>query len=406
MEFMKKDFGKLAIEQAKKKKGKLEIAAKVKVENRDDLSIAYTPGVAAVSRLLAEKPELASTYTIKSNAVAVVSDGSAVLGLGNIGPLGALPVMEGKAVLFKEFAGIDAYPIVLDTQDPDEVIKIVKNIAPGFGGINLEDIAAPNCFYVEDRLQDIGIPVFHDDQHGTAVVVMPAVINAAKVVNKPLGKLRIVVSGAGAAGNALTHLLACRDRSGYQISKRLCVPVGDITVLDSKGAIYEGREGQGERGKGLDLYKKELARFTNKKKIAGGLKEAIQGADVFIGVSKANLLTSEMVKSMNQRPVIFAMANPVPEIDPEIAKKAGAAVVGTGRSDFPNQINNVLAFPGIFRGALDSGAKTVTTGMKLAAALALAGMVKRPTTENILPSALDKKVARTIAAAVEIEAGG
>ncbi|MDP2671021.1 MAG: NADP-dependent malic enzyme [bacterium] len=377
---MKKDYGKLALEQTKKTKGKLEIRSKVNLESREDLATAYTPGVAAVSRLLAEKPELASQYSIKANSVAVVSDGSAVLGLGNIGPLGALPVMEGKAILFKEFAGVDAYPIVLNTQDPDEIVKTVKNLAPGFGGINLEDIAAPNCFYIEDELQNLGIPVFHDDQHGTAVVVLAALINAAKVVGKEMKNLQVVINGAGAAGQAVAKIL-------------LGFGVKELILVDSKGAIYTGR-GQ------LDRNKEKLAQLTNKDRVVGQLDKAIAGKDVFIGVSKAGLLTQGMVRSMNEAPIVFAMANPNPEIEPALAKKAGAVVVGTGRSDFPNQINNVLAFPGIFRGALDRGAKRITKEMKLAAALALAKEVGRPHSEQIVPSPLDKKVAKKVAAAV------
>jgi len=393
---MTKDFGKLALEQAKKYKGKLKITSKLTIENKEDLSIAYTPGVAEVSKLVAADRKLAWDYTIKSNAVAVISDGSAVLGLGNIGPEAALPVMEGKAILFKEFGGVDAYPLVLDTQNPREVINIVKNIAPGFGGINLEDIAAPNCFEIEDSLQNLGIPVFHDDQHGTAIVVMAAVINASKVLGKHLGSLKVVINGAGAAGNAIAHLLACRDRAGNSLDKRLCVPVGEIVVLDSQGIIYQGRSN-------LDKYKKALAEFTNPRRIGGSLKEALRGADVFIGVSKANVLDPSWIAEMNPSPIVFAMANPIPEIDPAEALKAEVAIVGTGRSDYPNQINNVLAFPGIFRGALDSRARRITTGMKLAAALALAGFTKKPTREKILTSALDRQVVKVVAKAVRQE---
>lgn len=390
---MRKDFASLAINQGKKTQGKLEIKTKVRLQSRDDLSTAYTPGVAAVSELLAEKPELASKYSIKGNSVAVISDGSAVLGLGNIGPFGALPVMEGKAILFKEFGGVDAYPVVLDTQDPKKIVETVKNIAPGFGGINLEDIAAPKCFFVEDSLQNLKIPVFHDDQHGTAVVVLAALINAAKVVNKPIDQLKVVINGAGAAGNAVACLLACRRRNGKKLQQKMINPVKKIIVLDTKGSIYKGRDG-------LDKYKKQLSSFTNMEMIKGDLEKALLGADVFIGVSKGNVLTERMVRSMNKSPIIFAMANPIPEIDPTLARKAGAAVIGTGRSDFPNQINNVLAFPGIFRGALDAKAEEVTSEMKLAAALALARIVKKPSPEQILPSALDKKAAKEVAEAV------
>lgn len=376
----KTDLSAASLKLHKKLKGKIAVSPKIKVTSKKELSLAYTPGVAAVSQKTFQDPESAYELTIKANSVAVVSDGSAVLGLGNIGPLGALPVMEGKALLFKEFAGIDAWPIVLDTQDSKEIIQIVKAIAPGFGGINLEDISAPRCFEVEGALQEIGIPVFHDDQHGTAIVILAALTNAAKVVGKKLADLRIVINGAGAAGQAIARIL-------------LSTGVGEIILLDSKGIIYQGR-GQ------LDPFKEKLAKLTNQAKIAGDLEKAVNGVDVFIGVSKAGLLTEKMVRTMGQDPIVIALANPVPEIMPDLAKKAGAAIVATGRSDFPNQVNNVLAFPGVFRGALDSRVSQISEEMKLRAAKALAGLVKKPTAENIIPSPFDKRVVKSVAKAV------
>lgn len=374
------DFKKESLKVHKKFKGKLTVTPAIEVKNRTDLSISYTPGVAAVSQIIAENHKLVWDYTIKSHTVAVITDGSAVLGLGNIGPEGALPVMEGKALLFKTFAGIDAFPICLNTQKSEEIINIVKNIAPVFGGINLEDIAAPRCFEIEDSLQDLGIPVMHDDQHGTAVVVLSGLINAAKVINKPLKELKVVISGAGAAGNAVARLLAPK--------------VKDILVLDSKGLIYQGR-------KDLDIYKKKLAKITNQQKLSGDLKLALKGADVFIGVSKANLLTSDDIKLMAEKAIVFAMANPNPEILPEEAKKGGAFIIATGRSDYPNQINNVLAFPGIFKGALEIRASKISEKMKLAAAYALAGLVKNPTPKKIIPDLFDKRVVKVVSQAVK-----
>lgn len=365
------------------KKGKLETASKVKVTNKDELSIAYTPGVAEPSRVIAKNKELAYKYTIKGNTVAVVSDGSAVLGLGNIGPYGALPVMEGKAVLFKEFANIDAFPIVV--QDGDKIVETVRQIAPGFGGINLEDIAAPWCFEVEEQLQDLGIPVMHDDQHGTAVVVYAALINACKVTGKNFEELEVVIMGAGAAGIAIAKMLG---RIEFKSDRK----VKNIVMLDSKGIICKDRAN-------LNPYKELIAAECNSEQLKGGIKEAVKGADVFIGVSVANVLTAKMVSTMN-KPIVLAMANPEPEIMPDEARKGGAVVVGTGRSDFPNQINNVLAFPGIFRGALDARAPRITDEMKLAAAYALAESVK-PTKDMILPNPLDKKVAYKVAKAVK-----
>ncbi len=373
-----------------KHKGKLEIRSKVPLKNKFDLSRAYTPGVAEVCREITRDRNLAYKYTLKANTIAIVTDGSAVLGLGNIGGYAAIPVMEGKAILFKEFAGIDAFPICFESYETDFVDQ-VKNIAPVFGGINLEDIAAPKCFEVEDALQDIGIPVMHDDQHGTAVVVLAALLNACKVTGRRYEDLNIVISGAGAAGFAITRLLKC---IGY--NPNVCTRVNEIIVCDTQGTICRGREGLYK-----NKYKFILAEETNRPALSGKLADAMNGADVFIGVSAPNLVTEEMVKSMNKNSIVFAMANPVPEIWPDVAKKAGAAVVGTGRSDFPNQINNVLAFPGIFRGALDARATRITDEMKIAAAHAIANFVKKPQREQIMPSILDKAVTRKVAKAVE-----
>jgi len=372
-----------------KHRGKLEIHAKVPLENIHDLSLAYTPGVAEVCREIARDKNLAYRYTLKANTIAIVTDGSAVLGLGNIGGYAAIPVMEGKAILFKEFAGIDAFPICFERFESDFTDQ-VKNIAPVFGGINLEDIAAPKCFEVEDALQDIGIPVMHDDQHGTAVVVLAALLNACKVTKKTYENLRIVICGAGAAGYAITRLLKC---IGYDPG--VCSTVHEIIVCDTKGIIFRGREGLYK-----NKYKFIIAEETNRRGLAGTLADALRGADVFIGVSGPQIVTEEMVRSMNRDPIVFALANPVPEIWPEAAKNAGAAVVGTGRSDFPNQINNVLAFPGIFRGALDAHASRITDEMKIAAAHAIADYIKTPRFDRILPHILDKEVTRTVAAAV------
>ncbi len=369
-------------------KGKLGTHSKMPIKSTDDLSIAYTPGVARPCEAIAADPSLARTLTLKNNAVAVVSDGSAVLGLGNIGPHAAIPVMEGKAVLFREFAAIDAWPICVDTQDADEIVSFVRNLAPVFGGINLEDISAPRCFEIEERLQDLGIPVFHDDQHGTAIVLLAALLNAAKVVGREPTDLRVVINGAGAAGTAIARLLRCVGHD-----PNMCQPVKDVVVCDSRGAIHADRDN-------LSPEKQALLAYTNRENKTGTLDEVVRDADVFIGVSKGNLLKPEHVKSMAADPIILAMANPVPEIMPDVAKAAGAAVIGTGRSDFPNQVNNVLAFPGIFRGALDSQAAQITAEMKLAAAKALAGCVDNPTAEKILPGPLDKTVAPRVAAAI------
>ncbi len=373
------------IEFHKNLKGKIEVISRAKLETREDLSLAYTPGVAEACLAIAKDKNEVYEMTRKNNLVAVVTDGSAVLGLGNIGPEASLPVMEGKCALFKEFAGVDAFPIALATQDTDEIVHAVELIAPIFGGINLEDIAAPRCFEVEAKLKEkLNIPVFHDDQHGTAIVVLAGLLNALKVAGKELASVRITLNGAGAAGNAIAKLL-------------LAAGAENITLVDSKGIIFDGREN-------LDNEKTELAKVTNKDKRSGGLGEALMAADVFIGVSKGNLVSQEMVKTMNGNPIIFALANPTPEIMPDIAKAAGARVVATGRSDFPNQVNNVLVFPGIFRGLLDSRIGQVTQAMELAAAHALAATVPAPTAENILPNPLDKSVSGVIATAVASQA--
>jgi malate dehydrogenase (oxaloacetate-decarboxylating) len=361
--------------------GKIETKGKVSLKKRENLALAYTPGVGAVSTFLAEHPEKAREYTFKGNSVAVISDGSSVLGLGNIGPYGAYPVMEGKALIFKEFANINAVPIVLSTQDPEKIIETVLAIAPSFGGINLEDIKAPGCFVVERRLiESLDIPVMHDDQHGTAIVVLAGLMNAATVVKKKLASLRVVISGAGAAATATAKLL-------------LEAGVRDIILLDRSGALSKARTD-------LNPEKRELADSTNPRDVSGQLAEVLTGADVFIGLSGPALITEHHVKSMAAKPIIFALSNPVPEIMPEEARKGGAAVMATGRSDFPNQINNALVFPGIFRGALDKKLTRITTETKLRAARALASLVATPTAGKIIPDILDKRVVGTIAKAV------
>ncbi len=360
---------------------RIETVGKVKLKTKADFALYYTPGVGVVSEHLAAHPEEARKYSVKKNSVAVISDGSAVLGLGNIGPYGALPVMEGKALIFKQMANIDAWPVVLNTQDPEEIIRTVLAIAPSFGGINLEDIAAPQCFAIEDALiQALDIPVMHDDQHGTAMVVLAGLINAATVVKKNIKKLKIVVSGAGAAGTAVAKLLCA-----YGIS--------DVIVLDRAGALYASRPG-------LNGPKTSLAAITNPRKVSGDLATALSGADVFIGVSGAGVLSADHVRSMNKDSIVFALANPVPEIMPEVAHAAGVAVLATGRSDFPNQINNALVFPGIFRGALDKGVPSITEEIKLRVAKALAKLVEKPTAQKIIPDILDKRIVATVAKAV------
>ena len=382
-------------------KGKLEISSKTPVKTREDLAIAYTPGVAEPCKKIAENEEEVYRYTMKGNTIAVVSDGSAVLGLGNIGAKAAMPVMEGKAVLFKEFGGVNAIPICLDTQDTEEIIRIVKALSPGFGGINLEDISAPRCFEIEERLkqeldipvfhddheerlkQELDIPVFHDDQHGTAIVVLAGIINALKVVGKQKEKCKIVVNGAGSAGIAITKLL-------------LLYGFPEITMCDINGIINS-------HSANLNWMQKEMQKVTNLEDRTGTLADALKGADIFVGVSAPNIVTAEMVAGMNKDAILFAMANPVPEIMPDVAKAAGARVVGTGRSDFPNQVNNVVVFPGIFKGALESRATKITDEMKLIAANAVAGLVAEEdlSEDNILPEAFDERVAEAVSAAVK-----
>ncbi len=372
---------KKSLELHKKEGGKLEIKSKFRLKNKNDLSLAYTPCVAEVCKKIAKNKKLAKTYTIKKNAVAVITDGSAVLGLGNIGPEAAIPVMEGKAILFKKLADIDAFPICLDTQDSNEIVKVIKAIAPVFGGIQLEDISAPRCFYVEERLQNIGIPVIHDDQHGTSIVVAAALMNAAKVVKKSVDSMKIVIVGAGAAGTAIAKFIVSELKPK------------ELIICDSKGIISKKR-------KDLPPHKSQLARITNKNGADGTLKDALLAADVFIGVSSGGILKPKMIKTMNPDPIIFAMANPIPEIMPDIAKKAGAAVIGTGRSDFPNQINNVLAYPGLFRGLLNGNLVKVSDKMKISAAKVIANYIKNPHSQKILPSALDRNIPRLVAEAV------
>ena len=364
--------------------GKIETTAKAHVNSREDLAIAYTPGVAEPCKVIAQDPEAAYKYTMKANTVAVVSDGSAVLGLGNIGALAAMPVMEGKAVLFKEFGGVNAVPICLDTQDTEEIIKSVVNIAPAFGGINLEDISAPRCFEIETRLKELlNIPVFHDDQHGTAIVVLAGIINALKVTGKKKEDCRVVVNGAGSAGVAITKLL-------------LTYGFPQITMCDINGIISKNSPN-------LNWMQQQMTEVTNLEERTGTLADALKGADIFVGVSAPNIVSKEMVASMNKDAILFAMANPVPEIMPDLAKEAGAKVVGTGRSDFPNQVNNVVAFPGIFKGALEGRATQITEEMKLAAANAIAGLVPEEelNENNILPEAFDPRVADTVSKAIK-----
>jgi len=380
------NYYKLSLSAHRKLKGKLGVYSKIKVKNKNDLSVAYTPGIAEVSRVLAKDKNLANKLTLKSNSVAVISDGSSVLGLGNIGPYGALPVMEGKAILFKEFAGVDAYPICLDTQDTEEIIRTIKIISIGFGGINLEDISAPKCFEIEEILKkELDIPVMHDDQHGTAIVVLASLINALKVVKKEKTKVKVVINGAGSAAIAICNLLIEHG-----------VTAKNIIMLDSKSALHINRTD-------LNKYKKAIAEKTNGNNEKGDLEEVLENADVFIGVSVADALKPEWVEKMASDPIVLAMANPNPEISMENSKKTKIKVFGTGRSDYPNQINNVLVFPGIFRGALDSGAKQITTEMKIASAVAIADLVskKELSPSYIIPSPFDKRVAKAVASAVK-----
>lgn len=378
------DLKEKALAMHKEWNGKLETIAKSKVNSREDLAIAYTPGVAEPCKVIAEDKEAAYTYTMKANTVAVISDGSAVLGLGNIGPYAAMPVMEGKCVLFKEFGDVNAVPICLDTQDTEEIIATIKNIAPAFGGINLEDISAPRCFEIEERLKEmLDIPVFHDDQHGTAIVVLAGIINALKVVGKKKEDCRVVVNGAGSAGVAITRLL-------------LTYGFPHITMCDKVGIVSKKTEG-------LNWMQQKMTEVTNLDQQTGTLADAMKGADIFVGVSAPGIVSAEMVASMNKDAILFAMANPVPEIMPDVAKAAGARVVGTGRSDFPNQVNNVVAFPGIFKGALEGRATKITEEMKLAAANAIASLVPDDelSDDNIMPEAFNPRVAEVVAAAVK-----
>ncbi len=362
-----------------KNKGKLSTLVTTPIKNIRNLSLAYTPGVAEVSKAIAADKNLVNVYTIKPHTVAIISDGSAVLGLGNIGPEAALPVMEGKAAIFKTFANLDAFPICLATQEVEKIVETIKNIAPVFGAINLEDISAPRCFEVEEKLQNLGIPVMHDDQHGTATVVLAGLLNACKVVKKDIKNLTIVISGAGAAGSAIARILSPL--------------VKNVIALDSRGIISTTRPD-------MDPYKRRLAAITNKNNLSGDLRVALKGADVFIGVSRPGLLHKEDIKLMSARPIIFALANPVPEIMPDEAKKGGAFIVATGRSDYPNQVNNSLAFPGIFKGALDAKATKITQEMKLAAAHAIAGLVQHPTWEKIIPGPFTPGLVKTVSGAV------
>jgi malate dehydrogenase (oxaloacetate-decarboxylating) len=373
------NYNEKALEAHKKLRGKIKTLAKDDLDSLEKLSIYYTPGVGAVSNYIANNPEQTKNYTWTNNSVAVISDGSSVLGLGNIGPSAALPVMEGKAMIFKNFADIDAVPIVLNVHTADEIVKTIEAIAPSFGGINLEDIAAPICFEVEDRLKnDLSIPVMHDDQHGTAIVTLAGLINASKITGRALKDCKIVCLGAGAAGTAIIKLI------------NLYAHPEDIIAVDSTGIISRNRED-------LNEEKKQILKFTNKNNISGNLSDSLVDADIFIGVSRPNILTQQMIKSMHKDPVIFAMANPDPEISPEVAYKAGALVVATGRSDYPNQVNNALVFPGIFRGALDNNVEQITNQHKIKAAEALASLIEKPTKNQIIPSILDKRVVSTIA---------
>lgn len=383
------DVYKKSVELHEEMQGKIEMVNKIPVDSKEKLSLVYSPGVAQPCLEIEKNPERAYDLTIKGNTIAVVTNGTAVLGLGDIGPLASLPVMEGKAMLFKKFAGINAVPICIDSKNTRHIIETIKRISPAFGGINLEDIAAPESFEIEEALQDIGIPVFHDDQHGTAIVTLAAMINACKVTGRKLTDLKVVINGAGAAGIAIAKLLRC-----FHIDSPLCQSVKTLIVCDSKGAIHRFRTD-------LNGAKTQLLKYSNFNDVKGDIHEVIKGADVFIGVSKGNVLSKEDIKSMAKDPIIFAMANPTPEIMPKDALDSGAVIVGTGRSDFPNQINNVLAFPGIFKGALKARASTISTEMKLAAAYAIANSLENPTAEEVIPSALDTSLAEVVAKAVE-----
>lgn len=389
-----KDIYDKALDLHKKYQGKIKVESIIPLKNKNDLALLYTPGVAQPSREIAKDPSLSYDLTWRGRTVAVISDGSAVLGLGNIGPEAAIPVMEGKSLLLKVFGGVDSVPIVVNTQDPAEIITFVKHIAPSFAGINLEDIAAPRCFQIEEALQTIGIPVFHDDQHGTAIVVSAALRNAAKVVHKPYHALNVVIVGAGAAGLATARMLLglnCSADVCHRIPGQLAV--NDVIIVDKNGALYSGREQQ-------NIYKQAIAGISNKENKTGKLQNVIKGADVIIGVSGPNLITKDMIQSMAKNPIVFAMANPTPEIMPQDALDAGAAIVASGRSDFPNQINNVLAFPGIFRAVIKGRLTVITQEMKIAAADALANMIKDPSAENIIPDVFTPGLAEKVAQAV------
>ena len=384
------DYFKRSLALHKKLHGKLSVNSKTKIRDSRDLSLIYTPGVVQASREIFRNPKKAFDLTIKGNTVAVVTDGSSVLAQGSIGALASLPVMEGKCVLFKELAGINAFPIAIDAHEPKKIVEIVRNISPAFGGINLEDISAPRCFEIEAGLQDcLQIPVFHDDQHGTAIVVLAALLNACRVAGKKFSELKVVVNGAGAAGIAIARLLSCG-----LMSRKLCTPVREVVVVDSKGII------SGER-KGLERHKKHLLHYTNERGVSGVLSDALEGADAFVGVSIGNVLKPEWIKLMAKKPIIFALSNPIPEIMPDRARKAGAFIVGTGRSDFPNQVNNALAFPGVWGGALEAKATMVSDSMKVAAAKSIAGYIKKPARNRIMPSVLDKRLHTAVAGAVK-----
>lgn len=378
------DYFEASLERHRETKGKIEVRSRMRLESVDDLSIAYTPGVARPCEEIAKNPGSAWDLTWKGRTVAVVSDGSAVLGLGNLGGMASLPVMEGKAALFREFGGVDAVPIVLATQDEDEIIQTVRAIAPTFGGINLEDISAPRCFRIEQELQDLGIPVLHDDQHGTAIVLLAALMNATRITGVSLPNLSVVINGAGAAGRAIARLLCCQEKDDR------CIPVGKVRICDSKGIIAPSRAG-------VDGYKRDLAAWTNPEDEQGDLRDALRGAHAFIGVSKGGLLKAADIRTMAKDPIVLAMANPIPEIMPDEAEAGGARIIGTGRSDFPNQVNNVLAFPGLFRGALQARASKFTVGMKFAAIEAIAAAVGEPSPKRILPPVFDRSVAVAVA---------
>lgn len=385
-----KDYSRESLALHEKLRGKLSVQCKTDLKSKKDLTLLYSPGVAEPCKQIANDPEKVWDLTIKNHTVAVVSDGSAVLGLGNLGASASIPVMEGKCMLFKRFGGVDAFPICLETQDTEEIIRTIRLIAPVFGGINLEDISSPRCFEIEDRLQDLGIPVFHDDQHGTAIVVLAALINACKLLNKDLTGLRVVINGAGAAGIAIAKMLLCVGHSAT-----VCEPVKEVILVDTKGIIHRDRPD-------LNELKRDLLRYTNPNNIKGTLRDALISADVFIGVSQEDLLTTNDIVTMAPNPIVFPLANPNPEITPDKAYKGGAGVVGTGRSDLPNQINNVLAFPGIFRGALEARATRITMNMKLAAAMAIAGCVTELDRDHIIPNTLDFSVAERVAEAVRL----